>query len=538
MMQPAKYVKRSGKGCTTPTLESLEGRLLLSSAPYIYHDPDGDVAKITLSGAGTMDAPTLGANGISSIYLENTSSASSVLTITLTSRTRTSDGLIKIGFIDALTDGAGMKSINAPKVDLTGQGISMTGWLGSVTVHDLLGATTQIGAWTVDGTGHLIAWPHATKVVVHNVGDGAAIVMSSYITSLTANRFGVGSKLHATVLQNVKVNGAFLGSELQSDEDTGTINVVGQATGTWSFGRVSGNVGKITVGSSDANWELDAKGYIKFLTSNSDMNYASIRASGIETLTVKGAMSSSGEFELGGAGYHPGYLKTAVISGAVSGVWNIASGNAGNITVGSASDWDVNVNTTVTSLSCHGNLGLTQWTSASLGTLSVRGNMTGGLMVLSRATDPRLFALGTATVKGYVSNVIRATGNINTVTVGDIHGGGRIEAGARADAVAITSSTVAADYLVDTAAKINSITVNGLTGVRSMANGTIIAGRIVKGVFKNVDIDGGGALAGVAATKFNSLSVTEGHTTYKWNSLTSAFAPVLNTGHFTVRTLA
>ena len=208
MMQPAKYVKRSGKGCTTPTLESLEGRLLLSSAPYIYHDPDGDVAKITLSGAGTMDAPTLGANGISSIYLENTSSASSVLTITLTSRTRTSDGLIKIGFIDALTDGAGMKSINAPKVDLTGQGISMTGWLGSVTVHDLLGATTQIGAWTVDGTGHLIAWPHATKVVVHNVGDGAAIVMSSYITSLTANRFGVGSKLHATVLQNVKVNGS------------------------------------------------------------------------------------------------------------------------------------------------------------------------------------------------------------------------------------------------------------------------------------------------------------------------------------------
>ena len=137
-----------------------------------FTDQDGDTYSVKLTGAGKVavvlsDPDANGKGPIDQIIVQNTSSATSTLTITVTKALH-GDGAVSIGRVA----GSELKTLTASNSDLVGEGVRLSGFLGTLTVRDILnGAHVESG-----GTAS-----QQTQLTARVIGDGAIVSLDSAI---------------------------------------------------------------------------------------------------------------------------------------------------------------------------------------------------------------------------------------------------------------------------------------------------------------------------------------------------------------------
>ena len=221
-----------------------------------FTDQDGDTFSVKLTGPGQVSVVLSDSDGdltgaIDQIFLQNTDSASSVLSVTV-KKAKTGNGFVDIGRVE----GSGLKSLTASSSDLVGTGVRLDGFLGALTIRDILNAA-DIEA---NGTAS-----QQTKLTARVIGDGTVISLDSALSTLVAASFGTGQLIApslgtltikgdtklgvpADLSADVELSGvgvptnkSTLGTATISGELRGTITVHGNA-GTLSFGKIRGQL--------------------------------------------------------------------------------------------------------------------------------------------------------------------------------------------------------------------------------------------------------------------------------------------------------
>lgn len=151
-------------------------------------DADGDTGRITLTGGGTglyfLHDPDGDSKGpIDLIELTGSDPLKSILTVTTTKlrgSTGPDNGKLGIGGIT----GQGLKTLTARTSPLTGDGINMTGFVGTLNLSDVLnGADITIGGLPTQRT--------ALNAAV--IGDGTAITSGAGLRTISTTSIGAGT---------------------------------------------------------------------------------------------------------------------------------------------------------------------------------------------------------------------------------------------------------------------------------------------------------------------------------------------------------
>jgi hypothetical protein len=158
-------------------------------------DSDGDVITMKLTGkVGTAtyyrsDTDGNGQGPIELIKIAGTDPApgkavAAALTITAAkAKGGTGNGLVNVGAITGST----LKSITAKTTDIDGDGINMTGYVGSVTVKDVKNGADIL----LNGTAPTAK--STVKITTGVIGDNTTIDVKAPVASLTATQIGVGT---------------------------------------------------------------------------------------------------------------------------------------------------------------------------------------------------------------------------------------------------------------------------------------------------------------------------------------------------------
>jgi Bacterial Ig-like domain/Calx-beta domain len=224
-----------------------------------FVDSDGDLVTLKLSGkVGSLTYYlTNGKGPISEIELTGTDSTKSVVSISVKKpKGGTGDGRVGVGAID----GTGVKTLSLGKADLTGTGINLTSFLGSLTIGDIAAGTgvTLTGAPPKVGQG--------TKIVAGVIGDATAIAITGApLASLTATTIGTGNisapsvgsitikgkaktKTASAIPGDFKANLTIDGTNLAAKAPAlKSLKVAGSVSN--SLIKVAGDVGSVSVGS-------------------------------------------------------------------------------------------------------------------------------------------------------------------------------------------------------------------------------------------------------------------------------------------------
>lgn len=147
-------------------------------------DEDGDIYTVKLVGPGMLgyvldDLDGNGKGGLLKLRLDDTTVGESILSVTV-KRGKTGDGVVNFGEITGST-GAGLKSLTASAVNLTGGGIVFSGAIGSVVARDFFD-----GANLVAGAGEGVK----TNITVRMIGDGSSIALGTDVLTFKAARIG------------------------------------------------------------------------------------------------------------------------------------------------------------------------------------------------------------------------------------------------------------------------------------------------------------------------------------------------------------
>jgi ELWxxDGT repeat protein len=157
------------------------------SAGTTFTDADGDLATVKLGGkVGEVKYYlTDGIGPIAKMDLIGTDSSKSVVSIAVKKpKGGSGDGRVQIGEID----GSGVKSLALAKADLTGAGINLTSFLGSLVVGDIKNGAdiTLNGTPLKSGMG--------TKITAGVIGNGTDIAITGApLASLTVTQVGIGN---------------------------------------------------------------------------------------------------------------------------------------------------------------------------------------------------------------------------------------------------------------------------------------------------------------------------------------------------------
>lgn len=212
-------------------------------APGSYTDQDSDAVTVKLKGAGSADVYLTNGHGpIQSIDLVGTDPKKSALNIAVkTPKGGAGDGRVSVGAIT----GSGLKSFSAPMVDLNGDGIELNGYLGSVTLGNILDGADIISTGGIS--------TQLTNLKLADVADGTSIKLDNGISSLTAKSFGRGQ------IATASIGALFVKGDFSADIDVsgsgvkrGKPAVRSLAIGGVADGidiRIAGNVGLVSFGS-------------------------------------------------------------------------------------------------------------------------------------------------------------------------------------------------------------------------------------------------------------------------------------------------
>ena len=218
----------------------------------LYLDQDGDKFRIRLNGkTGSMQFFRTDSDGdskgpIELIELNGTlpdplrPRASLVISVTK-SKTSTDGGTVGLGAIT----GTGLRSISARKANLNLEGINLTGYLGALTIGNIVNGADITTLSTTNPK-------QKTRISALAILDGTTIDVGARVSSLTATSFGAGSfKAPAAGTINIKgamaadVNITGVGVST-SERALAVLRVKGAVTGSDII--VNGNVGSVVVG--------------------------------------------------------------------------------------------------------------------------------------------------------------------------------------------------------------------------------------------------------------------------------------------------
>jgi hypothetical protein len=253
-----------GQATATLTIRPSDGVTVQATAKSpraAFTDGDGDRVTVSVGGktGGLTFYRTNGGGGISEIDLMGTDPAKTTVTVAVKPAAGR-DGRVRIGEID----GTGLKSLKARSADLVGAGLNLTGFLGSMTVGDVLdgadlilggappakpvNAGTRITAGRLSGTASnptdiTFTDPNGRLAALTAVSVGAGSITAASVGSITVTgrkatkaRPGVagdfesdldvsgrGVKTGANAVGSVKVAGTVAGAAIQVDGNVGSV---------------------------------------------------------------------------------------------------------------------------------------------------------------------------------------------------------------------------------------------------------------------------------------------------------------------------
>lgn len=430
-----------------------------------FTDQDGDRGKITLTGGGTfrfyLHDPDGDGNGpIDRLELFNTT-ASSILSVTTTINPLLPSGTpdwnnINIGSITAPI----LKSISATRSHLTGEGIHVSGYLGSVTLRDVLnGADIIAGAGT---TGQI------TRINVGRVGDDSIIQIGNRLESFSAIDVGL-SQLSAPSVGSLTTRGVPNWFPTIAGDFAADVFITGTGLLPNRFG--------ITT----------------MAISGSFLSDASIQTPSIQTMTVRGSLA--GTVQVTGANMTPLATRS---------VWN-------TLTVLGSLEGNLYVQGAMTSITAadmpSGSLNLQNISTINFrgrtGSPSIVGNVNGDISISGANVIPGRIALGSLAVAGnWNDSADLTTPSISTLTVrqnlfGDVNINGQ---GLPTGAIALRTLAVT-DRIDDAAIQVNGVinsinTAAILSGSLSATaiNSLVVTGnskkQIVGNLSANITLDG------------------------------------------------
>ena len=220
--------------------------------PGVYFDQDGDKVTIKLNGkTGSMlffrtDPDGDNRGPIELIVLTGTlpdplkPKATLVISVAK-AKTSTDGGTIGLGAIT----GTGLKSISARKANLNMEGINLTGYLGALTIGNVVDGADITTLATTNPK-------QKTRINALAIGDGTAIDVGANVSSLTATSFGAGSfkapsvgtiTIKGNMAADVNITGVGVDPTKKA---LGAMRVKGVVAG--SDITVNGNVGSVVVG--------------------------------------------------------------------------------------------------------------------------------------------------------------------------------------------------------------------------------------------------------------------------------------------------
>jgi autotransporter-associated beta strand protein len=195
---PTNGARLGGTPTAVLTIQPSDGIVIDGTAKSpqgVSTDSDGDLITMKLTGkVGTAtyyrtDPDGDGKGPIELIKIAGTDPASgksvaAALTITAAkAKGGTGNGAVNVGAITGST----LKSITAKKTDIDGDGINMTGYVGSVTVKDVTnGADILLNGAAPDTKS-------TVKITTGVIGDNTTIDVKAPVASLTATQIGVGT---------------------------------------------------------------------------------------------------------------------------------------------------------------------------------------------------------------------------------------------------------------------------------------------------------------------------------------------------------
>jgi uncharacterized delta-60 repeat protein len=220
--------------------------------PGTYRDQDGDKVTIKLTGkTGSLqwfrtDPDGDGKGPIELVELAGTlpdplKPKASLVVAVAKSKTTTDGGTVGLGAIT----GSGLKGISARKANLNLEGIHLAGYLGALTIGNILN-----GADIATLAGPTLK--QTTRINAVAIGAGTVIDVGAPISSLTATSFGAGSvkapsigalTVKGNMAADVTVSGAGVDPTKKA---LGVLRVKGAVTGSDIM--VAGNVGAVVVG--------------------------------------------------------------------------------------------------------------------------------------------------------------------------------------------------------------------------------------------------------------------------------------------------
>jgi subtilisin-like proprotein convertase family protein len=334
-----------------------------------FTDADGDIGTVRITGGGTLgyyltDPDGDGKGPVELIELSDTDPLKSVLTLTSKKKPTTVDGgRVALGGVT----GTGLKTLSARTYNLDGDGIDLTGPLGTVVIgHVQNGADIKAGGLPTQ----------KTRITAGIIGDGTDVALGSTLVNLTATKFGDGSitvpSIGVLAMRGDKkaaVTGD-LGADLTVNGDgvaagkpaVATLRIAGQVVagtdidvtgvvGTVIAGAFDGSLtaGGLTTmsvkGNMDGDLTLTGTGVavgrpaLSILTvSGQVLDGADISAPSIGTISVKGLMH--GDVTVSGVGVAAGKpaLKTLRVTGAISGSDILVNGNVSLVQASSFQD--------------------------------------------------------------------------------------------------------------------------------------------------------------------------------------------------------
>lgn len=210
----------SGPAAISWKFGTVNGRT--KAATLVLKDADGSVATFSLKGKGTGEVTLV--DGRWDLNLTGTDATSAVSV-----KVKGGDGRITLGTIRGTQGTEALKSITAASVNLSGEGIDLGGFLGTLAIRDLLnGADVLAGGLPAQ----------KSKITVHEIGDGTTIDIGSSISSLSATRIGRADLFAPSIASLSTKEDKNLGIPGDFSADV-TISGEGVAAGKLSLGKLS-----------------------------------------------------------------------------------------------------------------------------------------------------------------------------------------------------------------------------------------------------------------------------------------------------------
>lgn len=270
--------------------------LLAVGTKRVFTDSDGDTYTVTLSGPGTLSAVLLDPDGDNKGPLDRLiltgSTVKSKVTITVkrapdgldADKLPDGDGIVTLGDFSVTGD---LASFTAKTIDLTMEGIAVSGTIGTVTVRDLSAAQPTLFLPGITAGGTPLSKVKLT-VNARNIGDGFTIDTGTGIKAIKAAQIGEGLITGATLDALTTTVGA-MNADLDIEGAVKAITIKTSATDSdWqatSFGKISaaaggvgahittaGAVGPITIKGGSLTGDLVARNFGKIAITNGNFS--------------------------------------------------------------------------------------------------------------------------------------------------------------------------------------------------------------------------------------------------------------------------